>query len=140
LRQRWRCRRPTLNFHALHETFHEWYTRLNDEPGADATSVTNVATPKSPRVDLVLKEYAPDQKVNVIRVLRGAVPGCSLAKAKALVERELPAPIADGLALEVAKIIQQKRLACLCSSSGLFLTGDPPHDTGARSPQGTRGA
>jgi ribosomal protein L7/L12 len=98
----------SAELHALHEKFHEWYTRINNEPGPDTTSVTEIARPKSPRVGLVLKEYAPDQKMNVIRVLREAVPGCSLAKAKALVERELPAPIADGLPLEEAKIIRQK--------------------------------
>jgi ribosomal protein L7/L12 len=52
-------------------------------------------------VSLVLNEYAPDKKVNVIRVLRENVPGCSLTKAKALVERGLP--------LEEAKAIGSVR-------------------------------
>jgi ribosomal protein L7/L12 len=98
----------SAELHALHDKFHEWYARLNSEPRAAATPAPEAAAPKPPRVGLVLKEYAPDQKVSVIRVLREAIPGCSLAKAKALVERELPAPIADGLALEEAKIIRQK--------------------------------
>lgn len=89
---------------ALHDKFYEWYARRNNEALAiaAATGVT------APRVGLVLKEYAPDQKVHVIRVLRETVPGCSLTKAKALVERELPAPIADGLPLDEAKAIRQK--------------------------------
>jgi ribosomal protein L7/L12 len=97
----------SAELHALYDKFHEWFARQNGGPRAIAVSAT-AAAPKSPRVGLVLKEYAPDKKVNVIRVLREAVPGCSLTKAKALVERELPAPIANGLALEEAKAIRQK--------------------------------
>ncbi|MBV8805315.1 MAG: ribosomal protein L7/L12 [Sinobacteraceae bacterium] len=92
---------------ALHDKFHEWYVHQNNEPPPIAAR-TGVAAPRSPRVGLVLREYAPEQKVNVIRVLRETVPGCSLTKAKALVERELPAPIAEGLVLEEAKAIRQK--------------------------------
>lgn len=98
----------SAELHALHEQFHEWHARWNNEPPATAASATEAATPRSPRVGLVLKEYALDQKANVIRSLREAVSGCSLTKAKALVERELPAPIAHGLALEEAKAIRQK--------------------------------
>jgi ribosomal protein L7/L12 len=98
----------SAELHALHDKFHEWYTRRNSEPQVIAASAPEAATPRSPTVGLVLKGYPPEQKVNVIRVLRESVPGCSLAKATALVERELPAPIADGLALEEAKIIRQK--------------------------------
>jgi ribosomal protein L7/L12 len=97
----------SAELHALHDKFHEWYARQNNQARA-ITAATEAAAPSSPRVGLVLKEYAPDQKVNVIRVLRASVPGCSLTKAKALVERELPAPIAHGLALEEAKAIRQK--------------------------------
>ncbi len=78
----------------LYDKLHEWYVRQN------ATS--------SPAVSLVLKEYALDRKVNVIRVLREIVPGCSLTTAKALVERELPTHIADGLAPEEAMAMRQK--------------------------------
>lgn len=98
----------SAELHALHDKFHEWYARQNNEPRAIAAPTTEAAAPRSPRVGLVLREYAPDQKVNVIRVLREAVPGCSLTRAKALVERKLPAPIAGGLALDEAKAIRQK--------------------------------
>ena len=97
----------SAELHALHDKMHEWYARRNYEPRVVAASATE-AMPRSPTVGLVLKEYAPEQKVNVIRVLRESVPGWSLARATALVERELPAPIADGLALEEAKVIRQK--------------------------------
>jgi ribosomal protein L7/L12 len=98
----------SAELHALHDKLHEWYARRNSEPQVVAASATEAVTPRSPRVGLVLKEYAPDQKVKVIRVLRETVPGCSLAMATALVERQLPAPIANGLALEEAKVIRQK--------------------------------
>jgi ribosomal protein L7/L12 len=98
----------SAELHALHDKFHEWYARQSDGLGAIATPIAQPVAPNSPRVGLVLKEYAPDKKVNVIRVLRESLPGYSLTKAKALVERELPAPIADGLALEEAKAIRQK--------------------------------
>jgi len=96
--------------HALHDKFHEWYARRNKEPRAIAAPGTGVGVnaPRSPTVGLVLKEYAPGQKTNVIRVLREAVPGYSLTEAKDLVERELPVPIAGGLALKEAKAIRQK--------------------------------
>jgi len=97
----------SAELHALHDKFHGWYARHNSEPLAIAAPA-GAAAPSLPRVGLVLKQYAPDQKVNVIRVLREAVPGYSLSKAKALIERELPAPIAEGLALEEAKAIRQK--------------------------------
>jgi large subunit ribosomal protein L7/L12 len=96
----------SAELHALHDKFHEWYARQNSEPPA-ITAPPGAAAPRAPRVGLVLKQYAPDQKVNVMRVLREAVPGCSLTRAKALVER-LPAPIAEGLALEEAKAIRQQ--------------------------------
>ena len=98
----------SAELYALHDKFHEWYARRNNEPRAIAASGTEATAPRSPTVGLVLKEYAPEQKANVIRVLREAVPGCSLIEAKDLVERELPAPIAGGLALKEAKAIRQK--------------------------------
>jgi ribosomal protein L7/L12 len=97
----------SAELHALHDNLLEWYARQGSAPRAFAASAA-AAAPRSPRVGLILKEYAPDNKVSVIRVLRESVPGCSLTKAKALVERQLPAPIADGLALEEAKAIRQK--------------------------------
>ena len=98
----------SAELHALHDKLHDWYARRNSEPRVVAASAAEASTQRSPTVGLVLKEYAPEQKINVIRVLRESVPGCSLARATALVERELPAPIADGLALEEAKVIRQK--------------------------------
>src|SRR5690242_2400543 len=74
----------SAELHALHDKFHEWYARHVNEPLAIAVPA-GVAAPSTPRVGLVLKEYAPDQKVNVIRVLREVVPGYSLSKAKALI-------------------------------------------------------
>jgi ribosomal protein L7/L12 len=93
---------------ALYDQFHEWYARQNDLPRGATAPATEAVPRRAPRVGLVLNEYAPDKKVNVIRVLRESVPGCSLSKATALVERELPAPIANGLPLEEAKAIRQK--------------------------------
>jgi ribosomal protein L7/L12 len=93
---------------ALYDKFYEWYARQNDLMRGTAAPATEVASRSAPRVGLVLNEYAPDKKVDVIRVLRESVPGCSLSKAKSLVERELPAPIANGLPLEEAKVIRQK--------------------------------
>jgi ribosomal protein L7/L12 len=92
----------------LHDKLHEWYVRQNHTPNALAASATEAAAASSPAVSLVLKEYALDRKVNVIRVLRESVPGCSLTTAKALVERELPIHIADGLAPEKALAMRQK--------------------------------
>jgi ribosomal protein L7/L12 len=98
----------SVELHALYDKFHEWYARQNDRPEEIGTPATESAARSAPRVNLVLNEYAPEKKVNVIRVIRESVPGCSLTKAKALVERELPAPIANGLPLEEAKAIRQK--------------------------------
>jgi ribosomal protein L7/L12 len=93
----------------LHDKLHEWYARQNNAPNALAASDTGGgAAASSPAVSLVLKEYALDRKVNVIRVLRESVPGCSLTTAKALVERELPIHIADGLAPDKALAMRQK--------------------------------
>jgi len=78
----------------LQDRLHEWYVRQNNG--------------SSPRVSLVLTEYALEKKVSVIRVLREAVPGCALTRAKALVEQKLPAPIADGLTLEQAEAVRQR--------------------------------
>jgi ribosomal protein L7/L12 len=102
----------------LHDKLHEWYLRLNAAPNALAASATEAAS--SPAVSLLLKEYAPDRKVNVIRVLRESVPGCSLTTAKALVERELPIHIADGLAPEKALAMRQKfeAVGAVCIISG----------------------
>ncbi|HEY6925602.1 MAG TPA: ribosomal protein L7/L12 [Steroidobacteraceae bacterium] len=98
----------SVELHALYEKFHEWYVRQN-EPSQEIGAPT-IGTPaaNAPRVNLVLNEYAPEKKVNVIRVIRESVPGFSLTKAKALVERQLPAPLANGLLLEEAKAIRQK--------------------------------
>jgi len=88
----------------LHDKLHEWYVLQNNVSNAVAAS----AAASSPAVSLVLKEYALDRKVNVIRVLREIVPGFSLTTAKALVERELPTHIADGLAPEEALAMRRK--------------------------------
>jgi large subunit ribosomal protein L7/L12 len=93
---------------ALHDKLHEWYARQNNAPKAIAASATEAAVAISPAVSLVLKEYALDRKVNVIRVVRQIVPGCSLTTAKALVEQELPIHIADWLAPEEAVAMRQK--------------------------------
>ena len=98
----------SAELHALYDKFYEWHARQNGPPRGAAAPATDAAPRSAPRVGLVLNQYAPDKKVNVIRVLRESVPGCSLAEAKALVERELPAPIANGLPLEEAKLIRQK--------------------------------
>jgi ribosomal protein L7/L12 len=98
----------SVELHALYDKFHEWYARRNDQPEEIGAPAPESTARSAPRVNLVLNEYAPDKKVNVIRVIRESVPGCSLTKAKALVERELPAPIANGLPLEEAKAIRQK--------------------------------
>jgi large subunit ribosomal protein L7/L12 len=92
----------------LHDKLQEWCTRQSHAPNAPAASVTEAAAARSPAVSLVLKEYALDRKVNVIRVVREIVPGYSLTTAKALVERELPVHIADGLAPEKALAMRQK--------------------------------
>ena len=112
----------SAELHALHDKFHEWYARQNSEPPSIASPM-GAAAPSSPRVGLVLKQYAPDQKVNVMRVLREAVPGCSLTRAKALVER-LPAPIAEGLALEEAKAIKQQfeAVGAVCRISVMMIS------------------
>lgn len=99
----------TTELSVLHDKLHEWHARLiklPPRPAAAAPSSTPLV-PKSPRVSLVLKAYALDRKISVMRVLR-KVPGYSLTRAKALVERELPAPIADGLAAEEAAVFIQK--------------------------------
>jgi len=90
----------------LHDDLCDWYAGQSNTPGGP------------PKVSLVLREYVPDRKVSVIRVLREVVPGYSLTAAKALVERELPTPIADGLAPEQAELIRQKFAAvgAICSS------------------------
>jgi|KBSMisStaDraftv2_1062788.scaffolds.fasta_scaffold50704_2 ribosomal protein L7/L12 len=103
----------SVELHALYDKFQEWYARQDgppqdDQPREPGASDTATAARNAPRVNLVLNEYAPEKKVNVIRVIRESVPGCSLTKAKALVERELPAPIANGLPLEEAKAIRQR--------------------------------
>jgi large subunit ribosomal protein L7/L12 len=92
----------------LHDKLYEWYVRQNSSANALAASANGAAAASSPAFSLVLKEYAPERKVNVIRVLREIVPGCSLTTAKALVERQLPTHIADGLAPEEAMVMRQK--------------------------------
>lgn len=98
----------SVELHALYDKFHEWYERHNDRAKELALLAAETAARSAPTVSLVLNQYAPEKKVNVIRVLRETVPGCSLTKAKALVERQLPAPIANGLPLEEAKALRQK--------------------------------
>src|SRR3569833_3503494 len=98
----------SVELHALYDKFQEWCARQDDQPKAIGTPAAQTAVRNAPRVNLVLNEYAPEKKVNVIRVIRESVPGCSLTKAKALVERYLPAPIANGLPLEAAKAIRQR--------------------------------
>ena len=98
----------SVELHALYDKFQEWYARQDEQPRELAVPAAATAARTAPRVNLVLNEYAPEKKVNVIRVIRESVPGCSLTKAKALVERELPAPIANGLPLEEAKAMRQK--------------------------------
>lgn len=93
---------------ALHDKLKNWYECWRNEPQEDAAIAAELATPRPPRVSLVLKGYAPYQKVNVIRVIRETVPECTLARAKSLVERQLPTLIAGGLTLEEAKAIRQK--------------------------------
>lgn len=98
----------SVELHALYEKFHEWSARQNEQQDTGTSATEETPARSAPRVNLVLNEYAPEKKVNVIRVIRESVPGFSLTKAKALVERELPAPIANGLPLEEAKAIRQK--------------------------------
>jgi ribosomal protein L7/L12 len=98
----------SVELQVLYDRFQEWYARQNELPQGIGVSALESVAPNAPRVNLVLNEYAPEKKVNVIRVIRESVPGYSLTKAKALVERELPAPIANGLPLEQAKAIRQK--------------------------------
>jgi len=98
----------SVELQVLYDKFQEWYARQNELPQEIGVSALESVAPNAPRVNLVLNEYAPEKKVNVIRVIRESVPGYSLTKAKALVERELPAPIANGLPLEQAKAIRQK--------------------------------
>jgi large subunit ribosomal protein L7/L12 len=113
----------TAELQALYDKFHDWYARQNSEPPAIGAPTGATAPRSPPRVGLVLKQYAPDQKVNVMRVLREAVPGCSLTRAKALVER-LPAPIVEGLALEEAKAIRQQfeAVGAVCRISVMMTT------------------
>ena len=96
----------TTELSVLHDKFHEWHARQSRIPPRPAAA-PSPAPPNSPRVSLVLKAYALDRKISVMRVLR-KVPGYSLTRAKALVERELPAPIVDGLAADEAEAFIQK--------------------------------
>jgi len=97
----------TTELSVLHDKLHEWHARLIKLPPRPAGTPSPPPLPKSPRVSLVLKAYALDRKISVMRVLR-KVPGYSLTRAKALVERELPAPIADGLAADEAEAFIEK--------------------------------
>ena len=92
----------------LHDKLHAWHVGRNDfRNGAAASDAESVAV-STPRMSLVLNGYALEKKVNVIRVLREVVPEFSLTTAKALLERELPTHIADGLAPEEAEAMRQK--------------------------------
>ncbi len=92
----------------LYDRLHEWYVRQNGAPGASVAPVLQAGAAANPRVSLLLDEYALERKINVIRVVREVVAGCSLTKAKALVERALPTPIADGLAPEEAEAMRRR--------------------------------
>ena len=108
----------------LQDRLHEWYVRQNNAAQAIAARMPETAGASSPRAGLVLTEYALDRKVSVIRVLREAVPGCSLTKAKAFVEQRLPAHIADGLTLEQAEAVRRRLEAVGAMCKVAFLT--PP--------------
>lgn len=111
----------------LHGKLREWYARQGSAPravavsGAEPVAASPSVRVSSARVSLVLKGYALERKVSVIRVMREAIPGCSLTKAKALIERELPTPVADGLALEEAEAIRQKfeSVGAVCTISAM---------------------
>ena len=112
----------TTELSVLHDKLHEWHARQNNIPARPAMAVppSRSAPSGSPRVSLVLKAYALDRKISVMRVLR-KVPGYSLTRAKALVERELPAPIVDGLAADEAEAFIQKLQAvgAICRISAM---------------------
>lgn len=98
----------TTELSVLHDKLHDWHARqIKSPPRPAVVPSVKAATSNSPRVSLVLKAYALDRKISVMRVLR-KVPGYSLTRAKALVERELPAPIADGLAADEAEAFIRK--------------------------------
>jgi ribosomal protein L7/L12 len=98
----------TTELSVLYDKLYEWYARQNKVPPRPGVMPSpTVAAPNPARVSLVLKAYALDRKISVMRVLR-KVPGYSLTRAKALVERELPAPIVDGLAADEAEAFIQK--------------------------------
>ena len=105
--------------HALYDKFHEWAARQDDRRKEMFAATTQTAAGSTPTVNLLLNEYAPDKKVNVIRVLRETLPGCSLTRAKALVEQKLPVSIANGVPLERAKAIRDKcaAIGAVCSIS-----------------------
>jgi ribosomal protein L7/L12 len=92
----------------LHDKLHDWHGRQHEVRNGVAASSDEAVVASTPRVSLVLNGYALERKVNVIRVLREVVPEFSLTTAKALLERELPTHIADGLAPEEAETMRQK--------------------------------
>ncbi len=98
----------SAELHLLYDRLQRWHVRQNSLPKASVASVLEAATATGPRVSLLLDEYALERKINVIRVLREVVAGCSLTKAKALVERELPTPIADGLFPDEAEAMRRR--------------------------------
>jgi ribosomal protein L7/L12 len=108
----------------VHDRLHEWYLRQSNISQPVLARTPESAAASSPRVSLVLTEYALEKKVSLIRVLREAVPGCSLTTAKTLVEQKLPAPIADGLTPEQAEAVRQRFEAvgaiCKVASAGRF--------------------
>jgi ribosomal protein L7/L12 len=116
---------------ALHGKLREWHARLGNVPRVIAASTEPVAA-SAVRMSLVLKGYALERKVSLIRVIREAIPGCSLTKAKALIERELPTNVADGLGAEEAEAIRQKfeAVGAICSIS--TMTYRPPVPLGGR--------
>jgi ribosomal protein L7/L12 len=92
----------------LHDKLHAWHGGQHGVRNGAAASDTDSVPVTTPRVSLVLNGYALEKKVNVIRVLREVVPEFSLTTAKALLERELPTRIADGLDPEEAEAMRQK--------------------------------
>lgn len=76
----------------LCERWHEWH--LRQEVAA-------------PRFAVVLKNYAPERKIHLIRAIRETAPGFSLTQAKALVEHDLPARIVAGVIREQAQVMMR---------------------------------
>jgi ribosomal protein L7/L12 len=61
----------------------------------------------TPRFSVVLKNYAPERKIHLIRAIRETAPGFSLTQAKAIVESNLPARIVGSVAREQAQVMMR---------------------------------